>query len=653
MAEPESATCRETATVEDALSLVGELRRASNVRTPLDFRVTLPGGELRIGSPIKVDNRIHGTVGGVTEIRGSRTQRTVVMGSVPLQRTASMLGADVAERLPPGVGSRVHAYPLPPAVMSVVRGIGPGGYGYPARRADVLVYSRCGTSQMATWPRSGFQRLSSEDIGTEAPGPAVLPLPAGPDWIRILGSQTAVRGYWQHDWADETLPVRRIERDARLAELAAPRARFAVTPGARFQVINSFAGANSPGDWVVDLSAARVFMVDPECSGTVEAAVADRLLEVKGVRDLRVIGVSFEGALGDGIVIEKAEGVELTDVTVANVGSRGIVLSAVRSSVQDSEVRSTGEDGIVLDAGSRNPWRVGDSKVINCTVHRVGQVVRTYRPAVRVTGVGNAVIGTEMRDMPHAAVLFGGNAHELIGNVVRNVTTETADAGAMYISMDWTAHGNRVMFNVIEGRPAVGLRGSLKGIYLDDQASGVTVHGNVIAGYSNAVFVGGGSDIEVTGNVMIRTQPALRMDARGLSWQRNLVESPGSTLRTRLADAFGSGGELAKRYPRLRDYAASDLGRPQRNVFARNLLVASGSPVIDADVPVSGRGGPSADFEAPLGTRGLIDCRRDLVPAIERQATPAQVKQIVGRWQSAVVTAAGERTPGWYAPCGG
>jgi Ca-dependent carbohydrate-binding module xylan-binding/Protein of unknown function (DUF1565) len=111
------------------------------------------------------------------------------------------------------------------------------------------------------------------------------------------------------------------------------------------------------------------------------------------------------------------------------------------------------------------------------------------------------------------------NGSVITGNVVENTVQSEGDEGAIYISMrDSGTSGGHVTIsdNYIAdtGSSATGTTGdagNVEGIYLDDNASNVTITGNTIApltitaeslNNSSAIFIHNGADNTITGNII-------------------------------------------------------------------------------------------------------------------------------------------------------
>ncbi len=160
---------------------------------------------------------------------------------------------------------------------------------------------------------------------------------------------------------------------------------------------------------------------------------------------------------------------------------------------------------------------------------------------------------------------------------------ETGDAGAIYTGRDFTARGTSIagnFFHDIQAGPP-GLE--VKGIYLDDEASGIAIRGNIFARVQQPVFLGGGRDNLIEDNLFYWSTPAVRLDARGLGTERQNTLDPKGTLQQGLNAVPYRGALYASRYPNLATIREDDFGAPKYNVFRRNVIIGGQTSNISAE----------------------------------------------------------------------
>jgi hypothetical protein len=237
----------------------------------------------------------------------------------------------------------------------------------------------------------------------------------------------------------------------------------------------------------------------------------------------------------------------------------------------------------VLAGGDRQTLIPANLYVERSTIRRFARLTRTVQPAIRMSGVGNRAVGNKISDAPHIAILFIGNDHLISQNEIFDVCIETGDAGVIYTGRDWTARGTVISDNHIHDIPANVAIGTTKGVYLDDQASGITVRGNLFERTAEAVFIGGGRDNLIEENKFIDTPIAIHLDSRGRGWQKAATDDPNGTLRKNLAAVPYNKSPYKERYHHLSNILEDDPGMPKYNVARNNLMIGKLQLAISKD----------------------------------------------------------------------
>jgi len=215
-----------------------------------------------------------------------------------------------------------------------------------------------------------------------------------------------------------------------------PRSTF------RYFVFNALSELDSVDEYFLDSAAQRVYMLADAYAGSIEAAVAENLLEIHGASHVIIENIAIERSLGDLVRIEDSNSITLRDCLVRNSGARGIVVtggSTVR--ITRCVVADIAETGVELSGGDRMTLTPGQHAVEDSIITRFGVDGRTYRPAVQLRGVGNLVRGSLIQGGPHMGIGLSGNDHSIEGNELANLMTETDDGGAIYTGRDYSKPG--------------------------------------------------------------------------------------------------------------------------------------------------------------------------------------------------------------------
>ena len=330
------------------------------------------------------------------------------------------------------------------------------------------------------------------------------------------------------------------------------------------------------GEWYLDRASAKLYFWPPAPlkDGQVELAVSPSLLRIDDSSNITIRNLALEKAQGDAVVVRNSSNVVLDGVSIRNAGSRALVVAGgSNSGLRNGLVEHTGTGGVALSGGDRSTLTAAGHFVESSQLRDFSRFAKTYSPAAGLDGVGQRVVGNVISNAPHVAIMFQGNDHHIANNEISNVVQEASDMGAIYTGRDFTARGTVIENNFLHDIQADTKGREVKGVYLDDQASGITVWNNVFARVQQPVFIGGGRDNVVEGNVFYGSSPAIHLDARGLNWQHAATVDPKETLQTRLGAVPYSSELWTKRYPHMATIRDDDFGAPKYNLARRNLVV--------------------------------------------------------------------------------
>jgi hypothetical protein len=334
------------------------------------------------------------------------------------------------------------------------------------------------------------------------------------------------------------------------------------------------------GEYWVDTAARKVYAWLPANAKQIRLTGIDaQVVAVANASNVTLTGISLEGTRGTALRVQNANHFLMVGGTVRNVGGAGVQISGGQTSgLRDVEVTGCGETGVSLDGGNFDTLTPSQNFVENCLIHRVSRWCRTYCPAVLLNGVGQRISGCTLSDLPHNAVLFGGNDHVIERNDIKRVCLETGDSGAIYAGRNPTTRGTVIKnnrFREIEPRTNTeGNYSQVMSVYLDDCLCGISVIGNVFESRGAAIMIGGGRDNIVTGNVFLNNQPSIHFDQRAKGWAKGEFAGGWGYLDFLKARPVQSDA-WRKRYPALaRDAAAgADFGFAKGNVVAGNVQV--------------------------------------------------------------------------------
>ncbi len=477
----------------------------------------------------------------------------------------------------PAVLARIPAAAHPHVVEADLRAAGVTDFGALRERgfgkaivpAHLELFYNSQPMTLARYPNSGeFRRVAELPDGQEG-----MTLTCADERVRRWSAEPEpwIFGYWFHDWADVYQPIAGIDANG-VITLGGAKPNYGIRPNQRFYGFNLLGELDTPGEWYLDRAAGRLYFWPPEPGGEAVVSVGETFITVTGAEDVRIEGLTFEACRGTAIVIRDSTDVQVVACTIRNTGNRAVTISGgARCAVLGCDIRETGDGGIVLSGGDRATLTAAGHQAVNNAITRYSRWCRTYRPAVQLDGVGQQVLHNLIWDGPHNGIQLGGNEHRIEYNELHDVCWETGDVGAFYMGRDWTARGTVIRHNHFHHIQGPGQHGAM-GVYLDDAASGISILGNRFVATTRAMFIGGGRDNLVEGNLFVDCRPALHIDARGIGWMAYHVEGDG-TLPTRLREMPIESEPWRTRYPQLLRILDDEPGAPKNNLIRSNVSI--------------------------------------------------------------------------------
>jgi hypothetical protein len=484
----------------------------------------------------------------------------------------------VTARLPAEARGQVLGADLPAQGIEDFGRLAVRGFGEPSPPAEAELFWDDEPLRLARWPNDGFRGVEAVD--------GVVRVTVDTDRIArwVDEPDPWVFAYWHHDWADLHEPIAGLLPEDRVlhrSESITPR--YGVTPGqARWYAYNLLAELDQPGEYYLDRTAGKLYAWPPLPDGRAVLSQAEALIRARDLAHVTFQGFTLEACRGTAISLDGGASCTIAACTIRNVGHQAVwVNGGDRHTVYGCDISHCGEGGITMAGGDRRSLTPAGHNAENNHVHHYSRRVRTYKTGITVSGVGNRIAHNLIHDGPHMALSAPGNDHVVEYNEIHHVVHESGDAGAYYVGRDWTQRGNVLRYNYWHDIAGSSSYGGMT-IYLDDQHSGHTIHGNLFERCSQAVFIGGGDDNLVTNNVFRNCRRAAHIDNRGMGWQKAATDDPNGTLRSRLRDMPIGEEPWKSRYPNLARIHEDEPNIPKRNVFARNISAGGNWDHLDA-----------------------------------------------------------------------
>jgi hypothetical protein len=448
---------------------------------------------------------------------------------------------------------------------------------------------------LSRWPNEGFTTIQEVlDKGDWSNGPQRR----GGKFIaredRLARWQTDsgvwLEGYWVVPWEPTTLLVKSIEPSTRTITFAESVSRGIGSKYAKpgqlgtgketWCAVNLIEEIDRPGEWCIRFDSKKLYFWPPSATGQGDTYLADftePMVRMDNASHIRFERILFEGGLGDGIRITGGDGNLIAGCTLRSLGGDAVrIIGGTSNGIRSCDLHDIGKIGVLLSGGDRKLLKPCHNFADNNRISRVGTRKKTYAAAIHVGAYGGSeaigclVTHNFMHDLPHAAVLYGGNDHLFEFNEVARVALTSGDVGAFYTWHDWTSRGNIIRHNFVRDSPAA------NAFYMDDGDSGDTVTGNIVYRCQTGPFIGGGHDNIVRNNIIIESMRGLHMDSRGVE--------RGYATNKKLIDRLDTSRPLqapwSTRYPELgRLLTANSRALPSGNIIENNITIACKTPV--------------------------------------------------------------------------
>ena len=312
--------------------------------------------------------------------------------------------------------------------------------------------------------------------------------------------------------------IESIDRATRHITLA-QSASYPIHPGNRYYFQNALEELDAPGEWYLDRQTSTLYFWPPQpLNGKLIVAPTTRsILELgPGTAFVTFRGFTLECCEGTAVVMNKSSNCLVAGCTIQNVGGFGgsgaAINGGTKNGIAGCDIYNTGSNGISLSGGDRKKLIAAENYADNNYIHHIG-VYNKNGIGVEMTGVGNRVAHNLIHDTPRMGIMFAGNNLIMEYNHIRHVNLETQDTGAIYTGgRDWiSSRGSVIRYNYFHDILGYGLKDGkwvsphyVWGVYLDDNAGGVDVIGNVVArAQRGPIHLHNGRDNHVENNIFI------------------------------------------------------------------------------------------------------------------------------------------------------
>lgn len=344
-----------------------------------------------------------------------------------------------------------------------------------------------------------------------------------PQWVEGVDNtryetETWLSGYLGNNYADEMVRLLSWNEDRLYAKY--PSMYIPQDGWTKVKVVNALSEMDAAGEYYIDRHGGNDVLYYLPDGGTVEdkdielTAFDRNFFLLEGTDGVELRDLAMSGSLVSGVQLLDADDTLIDGVEISNVSMDAVRIGETTESltalpdyeatrgghgnvVQNSYLHDLGGGGVLLGGGDREALERGDNVARHNEITRFSKLA-TYTPAGYLYGVGNAFEHNYVHDAPHMAIQIMGNDMEVNHNHFQNLVLNAGDQGVVYTGRDYTYLGNEVAYNHFET-----IGGSNNAFYMDDGASGMRFHHNVVQDANAGVFFQSGHSNTANDNVYI------------------------------------------------------------------------------------------------------------------------------------------------------
>ena len=386
-----------------------------------------------------------------------------------------------------------------------------------------------------------------------------------------------VHGYWVHDWRDQYHRIERLDHAKRELWPEPPYHGYGYRTGARFYFLNVLEELDAPGEWFLDRDAGVVYFWPPGDLAQAEVSfpqLSEPMMVLEDTEHVSVRGLVFEASRDKAIVVEGGSHNEIAGCTIRNMGAGvAVVIGGTHNRIRSCDVYELAGAGITLEGGDRATLTPAHNEAVNCDIHHVGRVYRTYHGAFNLRGVGNRIAHCWIHHVPHQGIGYSGNDHVIEYSEFEQVAMETGDVGAIYAASDWTFMGNEFHHNYFHNIHGPGMLGC-NTIYPDLPIGGIHLHHNIFFDVDQGFYTNSGRGMVIENNIFVR---AGRSIGFGVWRQDHMFKEGGAwNMVEKLKAVNYDQPPYSTRYPALqqlaRDFSLGEEEILQRELPKDNLI---------------------------------------------------------------------------------
>ncbi len=358
----------------------------------------------------------------------------------------------------------------------------------------------------AEWPNRAFAGVNKVTTEPGATYSWTMDTDRVKNWTQAKDAQVYGMPVW--DWYDETFSVAFFIPETKTIAVKESHP-YGFGQNALIRVQNLMEEIDVPGEWYLDRENKKLYVYPSGGDATKNdytlCTYNTSLVTFDGADYIRFEGIKFEGTRGNGVQINAGNHNTFYDCEFRSVGNKAINMEkgARYNTVERCHIHDVGQGGVTTGGSVNDNDLIPDKNVIkNCLFERCGLIGGIGINAVDLNGVANEVIHCRFHAGEHSAIMFMGQDHYIAYNDFYDMLRHAEDAAVVYTGRTWTGVGNRIEYNYFHHCTKFGSN-IASGVYLDDNAAGDYIHGNIFHNLNRSLYWHGTSHQYAGNNLSI------------------------------------------------------------------------------------------------------------------------------------------------------
>ena len=178
---------------------------------------------------------------------------------------------------------------------------------------------------------------------------------------------------------------------------------YGIASGMPYYAFNLLEEITQPGEFYLNRDTGVLYFwppADPTSSETVVSLLEGPLVRIQEAGWVTVQNLTLEATRTRLVEVEGGNDNTLYKLRLHNAGTSAGSISGQRNTVDRCEISNPGDGGLDISGGDRPSLTPSGHVVQNCHIHHFSRFARTYKPGIRLSGVGHTVRHNLIHDAP-------------------------------------------------------------------------------------------------------------------------------------------------------------------------------------------------------------------------------------------------------------